>query len=83
MNIQTKTKIVYVDMYNVLADIGSGLNRVPEEVINSYDCGDKIPGIFLLMDPLPENLFLLEIISYLCNKVIILCFKANKKYYMS
>ena len=56
---KTKKAIVYVDMDNVLVDFQSGLDRVPQAVIDEYaDDGtgkphyDDIPHIFSLMDPM-------------------------------
>lgn len=48
-------KIVYVDMDNVLVDFGSALPRLPTGVLAEYDGRlDDVPGIFSLMDPLPD-----------------------------
>ena len=48
------SKIVYVDMDNVLVDFPSGMDKVPEQLLTEYhDREDEIPGIFSLMDPLP------------------------------
>ena len=48
------SKIVYVDMDNVLVDFPSGMDKVPEQLLTEYhDREDEIPGIFALMDPLP------------------------------
>ena len=48
------SKIVYVDMDNVLVDFPSALDKVPEQLLTEYhDREDEIPGIFALMDPLP------------------------------
>ena len=47
-------KILYVDMDGVLVDFQSGLNRLPQELVQRHDSKDEIPGIFKLMDPMPD-----------------------------
>ncbi len=48
------TKIVYVDMDNVLVDFPSGIHRLDTKIRKSYkDHYDEAPGIFSLMDPVP------------------------------
>lgn len=48
-------KILYVDMDNVLVDFESGLNKIDKPVREQYkDHEDDIPGIFSLMDPMPD-----------------------------
>jgi len=47
------SKVVYVDMDNVLVDFRSGIARVPEHVRKEYDDVSDVPGIFALMDPMP------------------------------
>ena len=47
------TKILYVDMDNVLVDFASGIENVPEKLQIEYQGRlDEIPGIFSLMKPL-------------------------------
>ena len=47
-------KILYVDMDNVLVDFPSAFPRVSPELLTKHgDDKDEIPGIFLLMDPIP------------------------------
>jgi 5'-nucleotidase len=46
------SKILYVDMDNVLVDFKSGIERVSEDMLARYEGDyDEIPGIFALMDP--------------------------------
>ena len=48
-------KIVYVDMDNVLVDFPSGISRISKEAASEYAGRlDEVPGIFSLMDPMPE-----------------------------
>jgi len=53
---QTNMKeIVYIDMDNVLVDFKTGIDRLEEEVIKKYEgILDEVPGIFALMDPMPD-----------------------------
>ena len=48
-------QILYVDMDNVLVDFPSGIARVPDTIQGEYnDRLDEVPGIFSLMDPMPN-----------------------------
>lgn len=48
-------KIVYIDMDNVLVNFQSGIDRIPPETRILYDGRlDDIPGIFSLMEPMPD-----------------------------
>jgi 5'(3')-deoxyribonucleotidase len=48
-------KILYIDMDNVLVDFPSGIARLSREVVEQYDDRlDEVPGIFSLMDPMPD-----------------------------
>ena len=48
-------KTLYVDMDNVLVDFPSGIAKVPNDLQIQYeDRLDEVPGIFSLMDPMPE-----------------------------
>jgi len=48
-------KTLYVDMDNVLVDFPSGIVKVPNDLQIQYeDRLDEVPGIFSLMDPMPE-----------------------------
>ena len=50
-------KILYIDMDNVLVDFASAFPRVEPEVLAKYDGSlDEVPGIFGLMDPMPDKL---------------------------
>jgi 5'-nucleotidase len=50
-----KKKIVYVDMDNVVVDFPSGIARLSEADREKYDGNyDECPGIFSLMDPMPD-----------------------------
>lgn len=46
--------ILYIDMDNVLVDFTSALTKVSPESLEEYSGRlDEIPGIFILMDPMP------------------------------
>ncbi len=48
-------KILYIDMDNVLVDFPSGIAKLDEATKAEYnDNYDEVPGIFSLMDPLPD-----------------------------
>ena len=48
-------KILYVDMDNTLVDFPSGIAKLDEATKEIYkDNYDEVPGIFSLMDPLPD-----------------------------
>ena len=48
-------KILFVDMDNVLVDFKSGINNLSEKDKNKYlDNYDEVPGIFSLMNPMPN-----------------------------
>lgn len=51
------TKTLYIDMDNVLVDFPSAFPRVAPELLELHAGNeDEIPGIFDLMDPLPNAL---------------------------
>jgi len=48
-------KILYIDMDNVLVDFASGIAQLDESVIAEFDGRlDEVPGIFALMQPMPN-----------------------------
>lgn len=48
-------KILYIDMDNVLVDFKSEINRLEPELRIKYEGDlDEVPGIFSLMDPMPN-----------------------------
>ena len=48
-------KILYIDMDNVLVDFPSGIAKLDKATKEIYkDNHDEVPGIFSLMDPLPD-----------------------------
>ena len=50
-----KKKILYIDMDNVLVDFSYGLKRISKKNQIKYKGKfDEVPGIFDLMDPLPN-----------------------------
>ena len=50
-----KTKIVYVDMDNVLVDFKSGIDQITEAQKKEYEGRlDEVPHIFSLMQPMPK-----------------------------
>ena len=58
------TKILYVDMDNVLVDFASGIQKVPEKIkIEFHGRLDEIPGIFSLMRPLNGAILSFERLS--------------------
>tara|TARA_Y100000766_G_C18885125_1_gene595459 strand:- start:1429 stop:1869 length:441 start_codon:yes stop_codon:yes gene_type:complete len=58
------TKILYVDMDNVLVDFASGIQKVPEKIKIEFDGRlDEIPGIFSLMRPLNGAILSFERLS--------------------
>lgn len=49
-----KSKILYIDMDNVLVDFPSGIAQLPQHVVEQFeDRLDEIPGIFSRMSPMP------------------------------
>jgi len=51
----TVKKILYIDMDNVIVDFKSAIPRLPQEVQDEFKCHyDDVPGIFALMDPMPD-----------------------------
>ena len=58
------TKILYVDMDNVLVDFASGIEKVLEKTQLEYQGRlDEIPGIFSLMNPLSGAIYSFERLS--------------------
>ena len=54
-NGKTQMQILYVNMDNVLVDFPSGIARVSTELQCEYDDRlDEVPGIFSLMQPIPN-----------------------------
>ena len=48
-------KILYIDMDNVLVDFPSGNSQLANDVLAKYEGRlDEAPGIFALMDPMPD-----------------------------
>lgn len=57
------SKVLYIDMDNVLVDFPSGIARIPPEVVVDYDDRlDDVPGIFSLMEPLPGAVASFEVL---------------------
>ena len=49
-------KRLFFDMDGVLVDFQSGIDRLSDETKKEYEGRlDEVPGIFALMDPMPEN----------------------------
>tara|TARA_B100000700_G_scaffold128519_1_gene143972 strand:+ start:1070 stop:1510 length:441 start_codon:yes stop_codon:yes gene_type:complete len=58
------TKILYVDMDNVLVDFASGLQKVSEKTKKKFHGRlDEIPGVFSLMRPLSGAILSFERLS--------------------
>ncbi len=56
-------KILYIDMDNVLVDFASGINKLsPADKTHYAERYDEAPGIFALMDPLPQAIESYEIL---------------------
>jgi 5'(3')-deoxyribonucleotidase len=48
-------RVLYVDMDNVLVDFSSGIAKLRSDIASEYrDRLDEVPGIFALMDPMPN-----------------------------
>jgi len=48
-------KILYIDMDNVLVDFPTAIARLPARTVAEFeDRLDEVPGIFSLMDPVPD-----------------------------
>jgi 5'-nucleotidase len=48
-------KILYIDMDNVLVDFPSAFEKIPKRyLITHKEKMDEVPGIFSLMDPIPN-----------------------------
>jgi 5'(3')-deoxyribonucleotidase len=66
------SKILYIDMDNVLVDFPSGIARLPEEVIKQYEGDlDEVPEIFSLMDPIPGAIAAFENLASLYDTYIL------------
>jgi 5'(3')-deoxyribonucleotidase len=72
-------KILYVDMDNVIVDFQSGIDRLPKQVLSNHIANaglnnqgeprnlDDVPGIFGLMDPMPDAIESITELSRLFN----------------
>lgn len=57
-------KILYIDMDNVLVDFASGISQLDGSVVSKYEGQlDDVPGIFALMEPMPEAIESVQKIS--------------------
>lgn len=57
-------KILYVDMDNVLVDFRSAIPKLEPSLIEKYaDNLDEVPGIFSLMEPMPEAIESFSVLS--------------------
>ena len=55
MNNSMPKKNLFIDMDNVLVDFQSGIDRLDEATKQAYEGHiDDVPGIFALMDPMPD-----------------------------
>jgi len=67
-----KKKILYIDMDNVLVDFSSGLKRISKEDRVKYKGKfDEVPGIFNLMDPLPNAIESYHELSKIFNTYVL------------
>lgn len=66
------SKIVYVDMDNVLVDFPSGIERISDEHRRVFESHyDDVPGIFALMDPIDGALDGFNRLSVVYNTYIL------------
>ncbi|MDR1881500.1 MAG: hypothetical protein LBR26_01810 [Prevotella sp.] len=57
-------KILYIDMDNVLVDFASGIARLSDETKRAYEGNlDDVPDIFSLMEPMPDAIESVKILS--------------------
>lgn len=65
-------RILYLDMDNVLVDFPSAFEHIPEDTLNEYaDRLDEVPGIFSLMQPMPDAVASFETLSTLFDCYIL------------
>ncbi|HMK04170.1 MAG TPA: hypothetical protein VK489_08265 [Ferruginibacter sp.] len=65
-------KILYVDMDNVLVDFKTGIDKLDENLKLQYaDRLDETPGIFGLMDPIPDAIDAYQELSRSFNTYIL------------
>ena len=70
MNVNTK--ILYIDMDNVLVDFPSGIAQLPKEVMAQYqERLDEVPGIFSFMNPMPGAVESFEELAVLYDTYIL------------
>lgn len=65
------SKILYIDMDNVLVDFPSAFPKVDPALFAQYTDKDDIPGIFALMDPMPGALEAFERLSEVFDTYIL------------
>lgn len=57
-------KILYVDMDNVLVDFPSGIAKLSPHTVKEFEGRlDEVPGIFALMDPMPDAISWFEALA--------------------
>ena len=67
-----RSKILYVDMDNVLVDFPSGIAQLSPEIRAQYEGEfDEVPGIFSLMQPLPDAIESFEYLAGLYDTYIL------------
>jgi 5'(3')-deoxyribonucleotidase len=65
-------KILYIDMDNVLVDFPSAIPKIGSEVVEQYkESLDEVPGIFSLMEPMPNAIECFERLSHLFDTYIL------------
>lgn len=65
-------KILYIDMDNVLVDFPSGIAQLPKEIVAQYEGRlDEVPGIFSLMNPMPDAVESFEELSSLYDTYVL------------
>lgn len=66
------TKILYIDMDNVLVDFPSALTKIPQNLLIEYENRlDEVPGIFSLMEPLADAIESFQMLSSLFDTYIL------------
>ena len=66
------SKILYIDMDNVLVDFASGIARLSQEVRRNYEGRlDDVPGIFALMDPVPGAVESFERLAFIYDTYVL------------